>query len=1225
MNCWATDLIDDRAIIDVTSDRLGHQQLARELVNLIQSTKTPANIALYGRWGAGKTSIANLLRRELDEDRRTRFVRFDAFKWVEMPLRRHFLSQLAKELGIKDQRFSQGLYQKSERLELSLPPSWSTRAVLLLLALVLIGGMAISVSWTFDTTPTLLDRILKVLGATSLLSGVSAVLLALAGKTLPIRRTTNAPSSDEEFEGLFRDLVRMQRCSRLVVFIDELDRCSPEEVVETLETMKTFLEVENCVFIVAADRRVLQQALSKRVRQATPEPDEEPYYSTGGEYLDKMFHYQLEIPALRPYRLTAMALDLVRDHGGVWDKVDRAQVVSVLIPTHVTSPRRAKTLLNNFILAFRLAERRSEEGSLDRDVVGRASELAKLVALRTEFPMFAAHLELDHQLTEWIPKLRTEWVPMLLESEDEEVEEPDWPGRMSAKARTLAKSYACSELPVDKHLSKSIEQTGTGWVSGSVSNGSSVGGAVSGRERQLGSGVAEGLRVQGEQLVSYLMKTRSVPGPRQDLIFFESPGVAYGLQPSFAYELESLAVDGLSGDVVEALEELDEAGWVSSIRMLAHRARHAAVGVEGANAVHCLLAALGQASTARLMRVADEGADAVAAHQRDYMLLPEDLRGALRLGLASSRNMGKELVKTVLGRKEALSLDDLGMEVLRAYPEVCPIDRRRAKEIVLRRLSAPNTAREAWEVIASFEAETRTVALEEVGVEFMESLENMAEEPGIDGETALRILGIASDTFSARGFWGDWEALMSFALEVEATPSRLEVYSLLEERGQVTTGALARGIVAVTKERNPKEWAAWLRPLVNQNYMKEIEPRLMAGLVEALERHVGPETHVGRDVFQEAAEAVRKLVDSGAKVERDAVGDFVAEALQSLPIAPGTISKEDEVLYRAKCLLEENLVGRSDLDEAIANRISGYLALPPSQPQLTNTDVKSRLGNFCEVWARWLAEESGMEDVDEVLRSFASCQWLESHKVSIASLRVAAAARASGKCAELLPEPEAVRQLALDHGFGSNCSDQARAAISDWLRYLDPEVGEAWSVLEVFAYRMVPSGLRRALREYAGQLDEEERWELLLPSLRSALERVPARGFLEAGGLKECEEERVGEFLVKLYSGATNNDERNGVLDLCVAAEMRDAGVRRRLVEKIYLPAIEMNKGSLDNMLAHAELLEDPPHGTKLRIREALAKGLRAYPDLRRRYARRLGRMDLLERRGIFRRFFGSE
>ena len=110
------ELIDDREVKDAEGDRLGHEQIANQLADLARSVQTPANVALYGPWGSGKSGIANLLRANIDAGRgwrrpKIRFARFDAFKFAEAPLRRNFVSAVASELGISDDKFHDDLYR----------------------------------------------------------------------------------------------------------------------------------------------------------------------------------------------------------------------------------------------------------------------------------------------------------------------------------------------------------------------------------------------------------------------------------------------------------------------------------------------------------------------------------------------------------------------------------------------------------------------------------------------------------------------------------------------------------------------------------------------------------------------------------------------------------------------------------------------------------------------------------------------------------------------------------------------------------------------------------------------------------------------------------------------------------------------------------------------------------------------------------------------------------
>jgi hypothetical protein len=440
------ELIDDRAVETADEDRLSYGDFVDELESVVVTARTPANIALYGAWGSGKTGLANLLGSRLASQPGVRYARFDAFKYAETPLRRQFLSQVAASLKIDDKDFHEDLYRETNRVELRIPRLDLLKLIgvfLLVLAIVELMALLVIALIAAKAEGPFSKSFSEFLNAGLALAFAPAALLAafvsLAGKTLPVERKRTAPSSDEEFERIFRNLVRRTGAERLVIFIDELDRCSASEVVTTLETVRTFLDVEPCVFIVAADQQVLERALRQKARQSTPADPTNPYYSAGSEYLDKIFHYQIALPPLLPRRLTGYALELTENRSGVWQRIDREEVVSILIPTHVTSPRRVKTLLNSYVLAFRLAERRAREGVLASSIEQRTAELAKLVCLRCEFPLFAADLPLDARL----PDLVREFA-----------DDPDTaaPGQMSPRVVERARLYADGQLPTDELL-----------------------------------------------------------------------------------------------------------------------------------------------------------------------------------------------------------------------------------------------------------------------------------------------------------------------------------------------------------------------------------------------------------------------------------------------------------------------------------------------------------------------------------------------------------------------------------------------------------------------------------------------------------------------------------------------------------------------------------------------------------------------------------------------------
>src|ERR1017187_10036789 len=67
----------------------------------------------------------------------------------------------------------------------------------------------------------------------------------------------------ESFESDFKKLLALVGIDRIVVFIDDLDRCSSSKVIETFETIKLFLNTPACTFVIGADPRKIEDAVGE--------------------------------------------------------------------------------------------------------------------------------------------------------------------------------------------------------------------------------------------------------------------------------------------------------------------------------------------------------------------------------------------------------------------------------------------------------------------------------------------------------------------------------------------------------------------------------------------------------------------------------------------------------------------------------------------------------------------------------------------------------------------------------------------------------------------------------------------------------------------------------------------------------------------------------------------------------------------------------------------------
>jgi hypothetical protein len=647
----AADLIPDRALRPGDPDEFNYAPLADRVAELCNFAETPVNIALFSPWGSGKSSLYTLIEQRLLElGGKSRLIRYDAWRYGGDGLRRNFIAHTARELQMpRDDPsysdFNRGLYENQRRVSLTLPGVWS--------------ALRKAHLWPLIALAVMLAAVGAILGVDSVLIGalISTFLLLItalvdAGK---VEIEQSKPSEDEEFFSRFTSLVEwatdesaasegarvrytqrwdrfLQRAAlslglyrlqmwwsetvdarpfklpkprRLVFFIDELDRCNRSDIVKTLKALRTFLDADRCVFIVAADRRVIEQAL-RDVEQSTPSEPEAPYYSSAGAYIDKIFQHQLALPPLRGSRLTTFAGQLVEkqiersgEERGFWfaiQDLDGGEVLEdvlyALIPSQVRSPRRVKVLLNNFVLTAKLAEARGVYLPL------RAAEVAKLVALRTEFPDFAAALFRERRLgSYWIgfatpPDHRREQVQLLID----QLRNAKGPATYIDNGEDGV-SHTPQEL-IERHF---------------------------------------------EELRRYLQRTAEIDDPGLDLLYLEAPGKMFGLESELGERIERDAPD----IPVELLEELSgeadttKRGAALLLADMIHRLR----GPERSRVMSVLMGLAEQLDP--LGSVARPIANVLNTYRLAEDLDEDHLVGALRVALAvqTSPNSSGELVR----------------------------------------------------------------------------------------------------------------------------------------------------------------------------------------------------------------------------------------------------------------------------------------------------------------------------------------------------------------------------------------------------------------------------------------------------------------------------------------------------------------------------------------------------------------------------------------------------
>lgn len=150
-----------------------------------------------------------------------------------------------------------------------------------------------------------------------------------------------------DLEQTLSDWVRytIPKDKRLVVFIDDLDRCQPSVAIEVLEALKLYLRIPRTIFVVGVDRPVITALVESLYdKQGVREVD-------AHRYLAKMFQVEVTLDAEED--LTEMCFDTATEGHEIWNDLDnRAQdmIREYALENANRNPRDVKRLFNGIIM-----------------------------------------------------------------------------------------------------------------------------------------------------------------------------------------------------------------------------------------------------------------------------------------------------------------------------------------------------------------------------------------------------------------------------------------------------------------------------------------------------------------------------------------------------------------------------------------------------------------------------------------------------------------------------------------------------------------------------------------------------------------------------------------------------------------------------------------------------------------------------------------------------------
>ena len=291
-------------------DFLNFNEIAESIRDLITEKELmPISVGVFGDWGAGKSTILELTANALEKEEQEYIqIHFDAWTFqgyddAKAALLETIAAQLV-EAAAGDEKLLAKALDFAKRIDKVRFMGLMAEGAAAISGMPTFGAIQNFFGWASDATGDEEDDDLDLEDLQK-----DAKELGKVGKKakglVKAKKKFSPPKEIREFRKSYISLLKAFD-KPVIVYVDNLDRCLPENTISTLEAIRLFLFMPNTAFVVAADPDMIRLAI--------------PHFHKGAsvrhqtDYLDKLIQIPVHVPKpgvaeVRAYLIMLIAQD----------------------------------------------------------------------------------------------------------------------------------------------------------------------------------------------------------------------------------------------------------------------------------------------------------------------------------------------------------------------------------------------------------------------------------------------------------------------------------------------------------------------------------------------------------------------------------------------------------------------------------------------------------------------------------------------------------------------------------------------------------------------------------------------------------------------------------------------------------------------------------------------------------------------------------------------------